>query len=63
VLATTTFSGEFHPWRKQVTMPVVFTTMHDKGRVFYSSLGHTSDELAIPQVRTILQRGLLWAAR
>lgn len=63
VLATTTFSGEFHPWRKQVTMPVVFTTMHDKGRVFYSSLGHTADELAIPQVRTILQRGLLWAAR
>jgi type 1 glutamine amidotransferase len=63
VLATTTFSGEFHPWRKDVTMPVVFTTQHDQGRVFYSSLGHTADELEIPQVRTILQRGLLWAAR
>lgn len=63
VLATTTFSGEFHPWRKDVVMPVVFTTQHDQGRVFYSSLGHTADELEIPQVRTILQRGLLWAAR
>ncbi|OAM77598.1 ThuA domain-containing protein [Devosia elaeis] len=63
VLATTTFSGEFHPWRKDVVMPVVFTTNHDKGRVFYSSLGHTADELAIPQIRTILKRGLLWAAR
>ena len=63
VLATTTFSGEHHPWRKGVVMPVVFTTMHDKGRVFYSSLGHTADELEIPQVRTILKRGLLWAAR
>jgi uncharacterized protein len=63
VLATTTFSGEFHPWRKDVVMPVVFTTMHDKGRVFYSSLGHTADELEIPQVREILRRGLLWAAR
>ncbi|WIJ23874.1 ThuA domain-containing protein [Devosia sp. RR2S18] len=63
VLATTTFSGEFHPWRKDVVMPVVFTTQHDRGRVFYSSLGHTADELEIPQVRTILQRGLLWAAR
>jgi len=63
VLATTTFSGEFHPWRKDVVMPVVFTTTHDKGRVFYSSLGHTADELDIPQVRTILKRGLLWAAR
>jgi type 1 glutamine amidotransferase len=44
-------------------MPVVFTTVHDQGRVFYSSLGHTADELEIPQVRTILKRGLLWAAR
>ncbi|WP_196259977.1 ThuA domain-containing protein [Pelagibacterium limicola] len=63
VLATTTFSGEFHPWRKDVVMPVVFVTNHDKGRVFYSSLGHTADELEIPHVRTILRRGLLWAAR
>ena len=63
VLATTRFSGEFHPWRKDVVMPVVFTTTHDQGRVFYSSLGHTADELEIPQVRTILKRGLLWAAR
>jgi type 1 glutamine amidotransferase len=62
VLATTTFSGEFHPWRKDVVMPVVFTTMHDQGRVFYSSLGHTADELVGP-VREILRRGLLWAAR
>ena len=63
VLATTTFSGEFHPWRRGVVMPVVFTTMHDKGRVFYSSLGHVADELERPQVREILRRGLIWAAR
>ena len=62
VLATTIFSGEFHPWRKDVVMPVVFTTMHDRGRVFYSSLGHTADELVGP-VREILRRGLVWAAR
>ena len=59
VLATTTFSGEFHPWRKDVVMPVVFTTNHDKGRVFYSSLGHTADELAIPQTRPALGRPLI----
>lgn len=63
VLATTTFSGAFHPWRKNVVMPVVFTTTHREGKVFYSSLGHTADELEIPHVRTILKRGLLWAAR
>ena len=62
VLATTTFSGEFHPWRKGVVMPVVFTTVHGEGRVFYSSLGHTADELVGP-VREILRRGLVWAAR
>lgn len=63
VLATTTFSGEVHPWRKDVVMPVVFTTMHDRGRVFYCSLGHTAHEHEIVQVRTILKRGLVWAAR
>ena len=63
VLATTTFSGEVHAWRKNVVMPVVFTTMHDQGRVFYSSLGHTADELAGGPPREILRRGLLWAAR
>jgi type 1 glutamine amidotransferase len=62
VHATTVFSGEFHPWRKDVVMPVVFTTLHDRGRVFYSSLGHTADELVGP-VREILRRGLAWAAR
>ncbi|UUP16634.1 ThuA domain-containing protein [Nitratireductor thuwali] len=63
VLATTTFTGAVHPWRRNVVMPVVFTTTHGEGRVFYSSLGHTADELEIPQIRTILQRGLVWAAR
>lgn len=63
VLATTTFSGEHHPWRKDVVMPVVYTTEHGRGRVFYSSLGHTADELDIPHVRTITRRGLVWSAR
>ena len=34
-----------------------------KGRVFYSSLGHVSREFEVPQMRTILHRGMLWAAR
>ncbi len=63
VLATTTFTGEHDPSRTNVVMPVVYTTMHGAGRVFYFSLGHTADELEIEPVRTILRRGLLWAAR
>ena len=34
-----------------------------KGRVFYSSLGHVASEFAVPQMQTILRRGLVWAAR
>lgn len=63
VLATTTFSGEHHPWRKNVVMPVVYKTTYGVGRVFYSSLGHVAAELKKPQIETILRRGLVWAAR
>ncbi|MEO8883522.1 MAG: ThuA domain-containing protein [Devosia sp.] len=64
VLATTTFNGEHGaPWINGVTMPVVWKRMHGKGRVFYSSLGHVSSEFQVPQMRTILRRGLNWAAR
>ena len=63
VLATTTFSGEHAPWTKGVVMPVVWKRRHGNGRVFYSSLGHVAREFEVPEMRTILKRGLLWAAR
>jgi type 1 glutamine amidotransferase len=63
VLATTTFSGEYAPWIKGVTMPVVWKRKHGEGRVFYSSLGHVSAEFNVPEMRTIVERGMLWAAR
>jgi hypothetical protein len=63
VLATTTFSGDHAPWTKGVVMPVVWKRHHGKGRVFYSSLGHVTREFEVPEMRTILRRGLLWAAR
>ena len=63
VLATTTFSGEHADWIDGVVMPVVWKRRHGEGRVFYSSLGHVASELEVPQVRTILRRGMIWAAR
>lgn len=63
VLATTTFSGEHAWWKKDVVVPVVFKSRYGAGRVFYSALGHVAAELAQPEVRTILHRGLLWASR
>jgi type 1 glutamine amidotransferase len=61
VLATTTFSGAHAPWIDGVVMPVVWKRRYGKGRVFYCSLGHVSAEFQVPQMRTIIQRGMLWA--
>ena len=63
VLATTRFSGDHLADVAGVVMPVVWTRTYGKGRVFYSALGHTSDEFAVPEMATIFLRGALWAAR
>jgi type 1 glutamine amidotransferase len=63
VLATTTFDGAYCDFIKGVVMPVVWKKVYGKARVFYSSLGHTADEFAVPQMKEIVRRGLLWAAR
>lgn len=63
VLATTKFSGEHAFWKKGVKMPVVYKSAYGNGRVFYTALGHKPAELDKPEIKTILQRGLLWAAR
>jgi type 1 glutamine amidotransferase len=63
VLATTTFTGEILPWLEGVVMPVAWKRRHGQGRVFYSSLGHVAKEFEVPEMRTLFQRGALWAAR
>jgi type 1 glutamine amidotransferase len=56
VLATTTFECN------GCTMPVVWKRMWGKGRVFYSSLGHAAGDFDVPEVLTLITRGMLWAA-
>lgn len=63
VLATTTFKGDHAYWIDGVVMPVAWKRKHGKGRVFYSALGHVASEFEVPQMRTILRRGMNWAAR
>jgi type 1 glutamine amidotransferase len=63
VLATTTFSGAYAPWIEGAVMPVVWKKRWGKGRVFYSSLGHTVKDFTVPEALTIMQRGLLWASK
>lgn len=54
VLATTRFGA--------VVMPVIWTKMWGKGRVFYCSLGHSPEVVKMPQVLEIMRRGMTWAA-
>jgi type 1 glutamine amidotransferase len=63
VLATTTFGGEHCPWIKGVVMPVVWKRRHGVGKVFYCSLGHVAVEFEVLPMRTLILRGMLWAAR
>lgn len=63
VLATTTFGGEHAPWIAGTVMPVVWKRMWGAGRVFYASLGHVANDFTVPEARTIVQRGMLWASK
>jgi hypothetical protein len=63
VLATTRFSAGHCDWIEGHVCPVVWKRRHGKGRVFYSSLGHQAHEFAVPEMKEILRRGLLWASR
>ena len=64
VLATTTHPApEWHPWHRPVTSPAVWTRQWGAGRVFVATPGHSVDVLENPTVRTIVERGLLWASR
>ncbi len=62
VLATTTFGGAVNAWIAGTVMPVVWKRHYGKGKVFYTSLGHVAKDFDVPQAKTIVQRGMLWAA-
>ena len=62
-LAATTFGGEHLPWIEGVTMPVTYVKRWGAGRVFYCSIGHAVSEFEILEVRAMITRGVVWAAR
>jgi type 1 glutamine amidotransferase len=66
VLATTKFptpggDGPHLP-NGEIIMPVVWTKMYGKGRVFYDSLGHSPNVVEIRENLEIMRRGFNWAA-
>lgn len=63
VLATTELQTQSAPWVNGTVMPVVWTRMWGKGKVFYSSLGHVAADFEVSEVLEITKRGLMWCAR
>lgn len=64
VLATTTHPARpDQPWNREVTCPAVWTRQWGEGRIFVATPGHQPVILQDPNVRTIVERGLLWASR
>ncbi|MEU4393113.1 ThuA domain-containing protein [Kribbella sp. NPDC023855] len=64
VLATTTFKTDpDFPWIEGATMPAVWTRTWGEGKVFVCTPGHSLADLNTPEVRTIVERGLLWASK
>lgn len=64
VLATTTQAVRpWDPWNREVTSPAIWTRQWGEGRIFVTTPGHHVDILQNENVRTIIERGLLWASR
>ena len=67
VLATTRFPatgvGGPHVPNGEFDMPVIWTKLYGKGRVFYNSLGHQANVVESEPNLTLMRRGFGWAAK
>jgi len=65
VLATTRFptADGPHVANGPVDMPVVWTKLFGRGRIFYCSIGHSPKDISAEPVLTLMRRGFLWSAR
>lgn len=63
VLATTTIAAEGEAWSRPVTVPAVWTRDWGAGRVFMCAPGQHAPTLDVPEIRAVVERGLLWASR
>jgi type 1 glutamine amidotransferase len=65
VLATTRFpiiDGP-HAANGAVDVPVVYTKLWGKGKIFYSSLGHIAKVFDIKEVEQFMHNGFIWATK
>ncbi|MFK0156331.1 ThuA domain-containing protein [Streptomyces sp. NPDC090499] len=52
-----------HPELDATVVPVVWTRRWGAGRVFVITIGHNLADLDVPEVDTMLKRGMRWATR
>jgi len=63
VLATTTFNGAADSWINACVIPVTWKKMYGKGRIFYTSVGHSVNHITtVPDAIEMLKRGIKWAS-
>jgi len=65
VLATTRFPVAEGPYAAngEVDVPVIYTKMWGKGKVFYNSLGHVANVFDIKEAKELMRRGFIWASK
>ena len=64
VLATTTQKVRpWDAWNREITSPAIWTRNWGKGKIFVITCGHNLEIVTEKNVRTIIERGLLWASR
>ncbi|MGY0064177.1 ThuA domain-containing protein [Streptomyces sp. LZ34] len=64
VLAVTDYVADpDHPELAHTVMPVTWTRSWGAGRVFVTAIGHNLADLEIPQVHSMITKGMSWATR
>lgn len=64
VLATTQIQpGPGDPWTEPVTCPAIWTRTWGEGSIFVCAPGHHMADLVNPDLRAVIERGMLWASR
>lgn len=64
VLATTTHPAQpWQQWHRPLTSPAIWTRQWGAGRIVVTTPGHSVDVLENDSVRTVIERGMLWATR
>lgn len=64
VLATTMHPAQpWQPWHRPITSPAIWTRQWGEGRIVVTTPGHSLEILQNPNVRTVIERGMLWATR